>query len=310
MELKEARYILSIYKNKTISKAAEDLFISQPSLSKYLKNIEHQLGIPLFDRINNEYIPTYVGERYLYYAKKIVNYGSEWQNEFDDLTLQHIGQINLALPVMLGNTIISPILGTFHNLYPNVHINLMEEVNFVSEHFLEDNTVDFVLYNVSNPPQTLDYEILNQEEIVMILSKNNPLSQSGVYRKGFAYPWVNVSAFKEEPFILLYPDQTTGGVAERLFKEQHIHPNVMLRTRNSQLSLQLAAQGVGIAFAPESYYHALHLEESCQCFSIGTQPIKTNLIAGYLKNRYMPKYTKEFIQLIQKYCQNKSSSML
>lgn len=306
MELKEARYILSIYKNKTISRAAEDLFISQPSLSKYLKNIEQQLGVPLFDRINNEYIPTYVGERYLYYAKKIVNYGTEWMNEFDDLTLQHIGQINLALPVMLGNTIISPTLGEFYAMYPNVKINLMEEVNFVSEHFLEDNTVDFVLYNVANPPQTLDYEIINQEEIVMILSKQNPLSQGGVYRKGFSYPWCNLSAFKDEPFILLYPDQTTGGIAERLFKEQHIHPNIMLRTRNSQLSLQLAAQGVGIAFAPESYYHALHLEESCQCFSIGIQPIKTNLIAGYLKNRYMPKYTKDFIQIIKNYCQRKN----
>ena len=53
MELKEARYILAIARHKSISKAAEALFISQPSLSKYLKNLEQQLGTRLFDRIGN-----------------------------------------------------------------------------------------------------------------------------------------------------------------------------------------------------------------------------------------------------------------
>lgn len=75
MELKEARYILAIARHKSISKAAEALFISQPSLSKYLKNLEQQLGTRLFDRIGNGYFPTYVGERYLHYAEKIVEYG-------------------------------------------------------------------------------------------------------------------------------------------------------------------------------------------------------------------------------------------
>lgn len=70
MELKEARYILAIARHKSISKAAEALFISQPSLSKYLKNLEQQLGTRLFDRIGNGYFPTYVGERYLHYAEK------------------------------------------------------------------------------------------------------------------------------------------------------------------------------------------------------------------------------------------------
>ena len=58
MELKEARYILAIARHKSISKAAEALFISQPSLSKYLKNLEQQLGTRLFDRIGNGYFPT------------------------------------------------------------------------------------------------------------------------------------------------------------------------------------------------------------------------------------------------------------
>ena len=75
MDLKEARYILAIARHKSIGKAAESLFISQPSLSKYLKNLEQQLGAPLFSRLEQGYVPTYMGERYLYYAEQIAAFG-------------------------------------------------------------------------------------------------------------------------------------------------------------------------------------------------------------------------------------------
>ena len=59
MELKEARYILAIARHQSIGKAAESLYISQPSLSKYLKNLEERLGAPLFSRHENRYYPTW-----------------------------------------------------------------------------------------------------------------------------------------------------------------------------------------------------------------------------------------------------------
>ena len=54
MDLKEAKYVLAIAKHKSISRAAESLFISQPSLSKYLKNLEQRLGSPLFNRVGSQ----------------------------------------------------------------------------------------------------------------------------------------------------------------------------------------------------------------------------------------------------------------
>mgnify|MGYP000448957433 CR=1 FL=1 len=85
MELKEARYILAIARHQSIGKAAESLYISQPSLSKYLKNLEERLGAPLFSRHENRYYPTYMGERYLHYAEQIVACGDEWMQEYDDI---------------------------------------------------------------------------------------------------------------------------------------------------------------------------------------------------------------------------------
>lgn len=307
MELKEARYILAIARQKNISKAAESLFISQPSLSKYLKNLEHQLGVSLFDRVGSGYFPTYIGERYIHYAEKIVEYGMEWDMEFDDIMHQNHGRLNIAIPIMLGNSLIGPTLSKFHRLYPHVTVNMMEEVNFVAEHTLTDHTVDLTFYNVHEFPTGLDYQVIGKEEMVLILSGSNPLIQKAEKKEGFQYPWIDLSLLADSPFILLYPDQNTGGLALKLFKDYGLQPKVLLHTRSSEMSIRLAMEGLGAAFAPESYYHFLKDREpsSSVCLSIGKEKIQNTLIAAYQKNRYLPKYAKAYLDILAGYYQTK-----
>lgn len=303
MELKEARYILAIARMGNISKAAETLFISQPSLSKYLKNLEQQLGTRLFNRTGSSYSPTYAGERYLHYAEKIVAYGIEWEIEFDDIMHRNQGRLNIALPIMLGNSLIGPTLMTYHKFYPHVTVNLMEEVNFVAEHTLTDHTVDLTFYNVHKFPIDLDYQVIGKEEMVLVLSGKNPLVKEAIKKEGFRYPWLDLSLLTKEPFILLYPDQNSGGIACQLFKEYQIDPVVLLHTRNSELSIQLAMKGLGAAFAPESYYHTLKKREGLDsvCLSIGNNRMENTLIAAYQKNRYLPQYARAYLNILTDY---------
>ena len=312
MELKEAKYILAIAKYKSISKAADMLFISQPSLSKYLKNLESHLGTRLFDRIGSAYFPTYIGERYIHYAEKIVSFGREWDIEFDDIMHQNHGRLNIAIPIMLGNSLIGPTLTRFHQFYPHVTVNMMEEVNFVAEHTLNDHTVDLTIYNVHQFPTDLDYQVIGKEEMVLILSDTNPLVQRAVPKKGFKYPWIDLSFLSQESFILLYPDQNTGGLALKLFQDYEMEPKVLLHTRNSEMSIRLAMEGLGAAFAPESYYRCL---KSCEpgssvCLSIGKEKIENTLIAAYQKNRYLPKYAKAYLDILVKYYSSKRNESL
>lgn len=304
MELKEARYILSIARHKSISKAAEALFISQPSLSKYLKNLEQQLGTRLFDRVGNSYLPTYVGERYIHYAEKIVEFGMEWDIEFDDIMHQNHGRLNIAIPIMLGNSLIGPTLMTFHQQYPHVTVNMMEEVNFVAEHTLNDHTVDLTFYNVREFPKDLDYQVIGKEEMVLVLSANHPLLTAAVQKPGFQYPWIDLRLLSGESFILLYPDQNTGGLALKLFEDYGMKPDILLHTRSSEMSIRLAMEGLGAAFAPESYYHYLKSREpgDSVCLSVGKERIVNTLIAAYQKNRYLPQYARAYLDILKEYC--------
>lgn len=310
MELKEARYILAIARQGSIVKAADALFISQPSLSKYLKNLENQLGGPLFYRRDNCYIPTYMGERYIHYAEQIAAYGEQWDREYQDITHREHGRLNIAIPIMMGSTIIQPTLMEFHNRYPHVTINVMEAVNFVAESSLKDHSIDLTFYNVHEFPKLLDYEVLRTEEIVLILSADHPLAAKAERRPGYRHPWIDLKLFSRENFILLYPDQNTGGIALKLFKEYDMNPPVLLHTRNSGMSIELAMEGLGMAFAPESYYQMASSLNSypSRCLSIGTSPMLTTTIAAYQRGRYLPQHARDYMEIIRKYCGNEFSN--
>ena len=76
----------------------------------------------------------------------------------------------------------------------------------------------------------MDYQILRSEEIVLVLHENHPLAAKAITRPGFRYPWLDLSLLKEENFILLYPDQNTGGIALDLFKDTtSIHRSLSTR---------------------------------------------------------------------------------
>ena len=307
MELKEARYILAIARHQSIGKAAESLYISQPSLSKYLKNLEERLGAPLFSRHENRYYPTYMGERYLHYAEQIVACGDEWMQEYDDIAHRQRGRLNIAVPIMMGSTLIEPMLAPFHKRYPYVTLNIMEAVNFIAENSLETSSIDLTLYNIHEFPETMDYQILRSEEIVLVLHENHPLAAKAITRPGFRYPWLDLSLLKEENFILLYPDQNTGGISLDLFQEYNINPPVSLHTRNSSMSIHLAMDGVSAAFAPESYFHHenQYTGNRALCFSVGHKPALTTTIAAYRKNRYLPQHARDFLKMIREYCREK-----
>lgn len=88
MDFRELSYITAIAKYQNITKAAEALYISQPSLSKFLSNTESELGLKLFVRADKKYIPTYTGKRYLEYAHQILEIKRD------------VGVLNIGLPNM------------------------------------------------------------------------------------------------------------------------------------------------------------------------------------------------------------------
>ncbi|MFR2693376.1 MAG: LysR family transcriptional regulator [Enterocloster bolteae] len=133
---KEIRYMLAIRRYGSITKAADSLFITQSALSKAVKNIERQLGSPLFSRIGNDLIPTHIGNRYMDYAEKICQICSDWNSECEDLLGEEKGQLTIAVALMRGSCLLPDVLGRFYSRYPDVQINLLEESHSVEKQLM------------------------------------------------------------------------------------------------------------------------------------------------------------------------------
>ena len=86
MNYHELQYILCIAKHQNLTKAAQELYISQPTLTKHLQKLEREMETKLFSRSGNSYTPTFAGRKYMEYARKILQIRQDWEKELKDLT--------------------------------------------------------------------------------------------------------------------------------------------------------------------------------------------------------------------------------
>ncbi len=133
-----------------------------------------------------------------------------------------------------------------------------------------------------------------------MLSRENPLVARGEKREKCRYPWMNLKFLENEPFILHFPDQTTGRIALELFEKYEINPPVPFHTRNSQVCALLAYQGIGACLIPESYVKNMKFDHEPACFSVGDEGIFSTLTIAYRKGTYLSVYARDFIKIAQK----------
>ena len=299
MNFKEMNYILCIAKHQNLTKAAQELYISQPTLTKYLQKLEQEVGGKLFARSGNSYIATYLGRRYMEYAKKVLEVNQDWEKELKDLTSCNEGELNIAFPLMRSSCMVPQIIEVFHKQYPGVRVNLREETYAIQEKLLLDDQLDFAIFNEAKPHPKLEYETLLREEVLLVMPAGHPLADLGVIRSGKEYPWIDLRLLAREPFILHFPEQTTGHIALELFEKYGICPSVPIRTRNTVTCVKLCQKGLGLCFIPENYMKNIELLKKPMCFSVGDDGAYSTLTIAYRKGAYLPVYAQDFIRIAQ-----------
>lgn len=300
MDFKELQYVLCIAKNNSISKAARELYISQPSLSKYLQNLERNLDIKLFERMGNNFILTYAGERYIKCAREILRMKKDLDDEFFDIVNHKKGRLNIACSIVRSPYLIPETVPKFKEKYPNVDINFLEETESNKlDKLLINGEADIAIFNYSRNNSMLDCELIKDEEITLAVSRNHPLANEGKQIEECKFPWIDIKRFKEDNFVINYAEQKSGEMAENVFDKLNIKPKVILKTRSVECAIRLASYGFGVSFASETHLKYIDLEKPPIYFSIGDPKITTNLFAVYRKNSYLPQYVQDYINIVK-----------
>lgn len=252
---KEYLYITTIAEYLSISKAADKLYISQPSLSHYLSTVEDRIGVQLFIRSTKGLKLTFAGEEYCRMAHEILKIYSDFENGLTELNKLKKGRIRIGITNYLGVLQLVDILPNFHRMYPHIELEIHEYNSATLETLLADNKIDFALMHTTNKKANPNIEIthLSKEPFVVVAESNSSLSKFAIHRDGDIYPTIPPEYLRNAKFIMLKRGQMIRKITNDILSHADIKPNILLETINFETARRLACSGMGITFSPLSY---------------------------------------------------------
>lgn len=298
MDFRELNYILAIAKHQNITKAADALYVSQPTLSKFLIATEKELGQKLFRKMGHRYVLTYAGQRYVERAQEILRIKNDLDAELADIIKRDVGVLNVAFPHMRCTYMLPGTLPSFQTVRPNVKVNIFEGSSDENDRKLLDGRADIAFYSkptVTNP--LLEYEKLATEEMFICTCKDHPLKKYATPNPHSRFPHLDPSLLKDELVIRLLPEQRTRQITDDIIKMNNLRYNNEMYTSNLPAVMELVSMGYGVSFIFET--HLRHRVEKLpiDCYSFGEPKTCSDFVVAYRKGSYLPTYAREFIDI-------------
>lgn len=304
MTKRELLYIKTITEEGSISKAAQKLFLTQPSLSKCVQKIETNLGTALFKRTSNGLIPTFAGERYYQIADQILKIYNDFEIEISDINNLKKGRITIGCTTYLATHILPVTLPIFKQECPNIEVFIVEKNSTELEEELSRGKVDFAMMHTSpfckiSNTSNIDFHPLHRDPFLLVTKKGHPLGRYAVNVANSDYPKIDLTLFADEPFIFVKREQRSRQVAESILQKANINPTIALTTKSIEIARRLACQGIGVTFVTKQYSQIFPGKYKPAYYSIDEKysPYWTMCIAVQ-KEAYISKAAKLFVRMV------------
>lgn len=236
LELYKVFYVVA--KNKHMTRANEELHISQPAISQSIKKLEDQLGGTLFLRSNKGMELTEEGKMFYEYVKGALELIGNAENEFTSFKDLSKGKIKVGCSTTLTKLILMDALENFHKDYPNININI---VNGLTSNLINDlklGKLDFVIFNESNVKENNLY-----------LEKIKELKQGFVYNSD--YYTDNVKTFSDLnklPLILQNGESNSRKLLDYIALQEHVKLIPRMEVVSQELISEFVNIGLGVGF--------------------------------------------------------------
>lgn len=301
MFFKNYQYFLAIVEYGGLTRAAEALYISQPSLSKYLSRLEANLGVELFDHSASPLKLTYAGERYYDYVKRLQLMEQRLTREFEDIRADDSGEIRLGVAQWRGAILLPRLLPRFHKVYPRVDVSITEGRASQVETALTQGKLDFCLMNLpSHYPNLTKQEILWNEKVLLVGNRAHPEVQRALQELPVGedgYRRIDIAFLENEDFITLKPGQNMTVASEHLFGMYNLRPRSQWATENMYTAISMVSSTMAFTMMPEAGAQFGILPENVAYFSIHHGHELFPFAAVYRKDTTPNKWIRTLINL-------------
>lgn len=304
------KYIYTIYKVKSFSGAAEQLYITQPALSIAVRKEEELWGTALFDRNSHPLKLTMAGEVYIRKIEEMMRLEQELKQEISDLTNLETGELHVAGTQYINSYILPPMIKKFMSIYPGINIKLYENSPEANLQSLLDRRASVTFNAGTFDPHVFEQIPMFHDYILLGVPRSFPaakryrkygLSHEQVKEHDFLsnlHPSLPAEYFADVPMIFLSPNTNLYQCSMEICQDAGFYPNIIFTVDQSTTAYHLAKSEIGAVWVSNRI-----IAQSPTCdmlyFQINNPKIKRNYYALTNKKRYTDKATLEFIYLCQ-----------
>ena len=239
VDLELYRVFFVVAKNKHMTKASEELHISQPAISQSIKKLEEQLGGILFLRSNKGMQLTEEGKMFYEYVKGALTLINNAENEFTSFKNLSKGEIKIGCSTTLTKLILIDVLKKFHKEYPNININITNDLTSNLIKNLKIGKLDFVIFNESNVKENSLY-----------LEKIKELKQGFIYNPDFYKDDVtNFEDLNNLPLILQKGESNSRKLLDYIALKNNVKLIPKMEVVSQELITEFTNIGLGVGFA-------------------------------------------------------------
>lgn len=237
MNTKLLKYVITVAEEKSFSVAAKKLFLSQPSLSQSISNLEKEIGTPIFNRSTVPLSTTYAGDIYIKMAQRILSIEHQTLTKIDDIIDSKTGRIIIGISLFRNSTLMPPIYNEFKTKFPNVQLSLVEATNDILFDMAISGKLD-IAFLIDTTSSNLNHIKLFSDRIVYAIGERNHLFQK--YISTPDYSRINLMELKKEPFALVFQNSNIRRVCDIMFRDYGFVPHVAIETQNIEVCYRLA----------------------------------------------------------------------
>ena len=239
MELLQLQYFQTVARLEHMTRAAEELQIAQPSLSKTIARLEEDLGVSLFDRKNRQLKLNHYGRLFLERVNRVFLELNEGKREIEDEL--ECGQTQITLAVSIPK-VLPELLSSFLKEFPDIKFQQVLESTSSMKSLLEKAEIDFCISSVEIVGSDIVWEPLMTEQIYLVVPPEHPLAKREK---------IYLNEVKDEPFISMNTGFGFRNLTDEFCHEAGFVPNIAFEGDEPGVIGDLVRQGLGVAFIPE-----------------------------------------------------------
>ena len=228
MELRHLRYFLAVADKLSFTRAADQLRVTQPTLSHQVKALEEEIGSILFDRVGRKVYLTPSGEALREYARQALNAINSATTAISELEGLTHGAFSIGVFESFSGSLLPPLLAEFSKLYPGVHVTVRQLPTGQLEEQLDKGNLDLGI--AYSPPATDNVvaETLFDEPLVLVVGTKHALAHRRI---------IHMAALDGEPLMLLTAEFPSRRLLESRFSSVGARPRVVLEINSVQATL-------------------------------------------------------------------------